>query len=280
MALKGFNEDTPLEVYNLHGREVHVKRDDLMGDDIHLPPWGKIGAVYRLVEKYVDTSKPLTHLSVDGSWTAWVLAAICEDLGIEFYASYPDSKKISHEYLHHVKQLYPSVHLNPIKPNMMQIMYNALKRDAKEKGWQMLPYAFDHEFYRQYLIDRVSPISNFDNLVVSSGSGVTLTGLVRGFYANEMESFFVPDIKKKVWTTCVSSENSIRKMLAKSGIPPHFPIDVRKSEHDFNDRIEGYEAPFPCNQFWDIKQWKWLDENIEKLEGSILFWNLGGLYRW
>lgn len=279
MALKGFTEDTPLEVYKIRGREVHVKRDDLMGDDINLPPWGKIGAVYHLAKKLVDKSKPLAHLSVDGSWTAWVLGAVAEDLGIEFYAAYPDSKKISHDYLHTVLELYPNTNLYPIEPNMMQIMYNSLKRDSKEKGWQMLPFAFDHEIYRQYLIDRISPISNFDNLVVASGSGVTLTGLARGFYTAELESFFVPNITKKVWTTCVSSENSIRKMLTKSGIPPHFPIDVRKSEYDFNDRLDGYEAPFPCNQFWDIKQWKWLEDNIEKIEGSVLFWNLGGKYK-
>lgn len=280
MGLKGFNEDTPLEVYELNGRKIHVKRDDLMGDDVYLPPWGKIGAVYRLAEKYIDKSKPLTHLSVDGSWTAWVLGAICEDLGIEFYASYPDSKKISQEYLHYIKEMYPSTKLNPIRPNMMKIMYNSLRKDANENGWQMLPYAFDHEFYRQYLEDRIQPYAHFDNLVVSSGSGVTLTGLVRGFYREEMKSFFTPNIEKKVWTTCVSSESSILKMMKKSGIPPHFPIDVRKSEYDFNDRIEGYDAPFPCNQFWDIKQWKWLEDNIDKLEGSILFWNLGGKYRW
>ena len=274
--LKGFNENTPVEVYKVHGRDVHVKRDDLMGDGKYLPPWGKIGAVYRLAEKYIDRNKPLTHLSVDGSWTAWVLGAVCQDLGIEFYASYPDSKKYSHEYLGYVKEMYPNTHFNPIKPNMMQIMYNALRRDSKEKGWQMLPYAFDHEFYRQYLEDRIAELSDFDNLVVSSGSGVTLTGLARGFFRKELTEFFNPEIKKKLWTTCVSSEASIRKMIKKSGIPPTMPIDIRKSEHDFNDRLEGYEAPFPCNQFWDIKQWKWLDENIEQLEGSILFWNLGG----
>ena len=110
LRLKGLNEDTPLELYHIKGREVWVKRDDLMGDGNELPPWGKIAAVFELVKKYVDRSKPLTHLSVDGSWTGWVLAAICEQLDIEFYVSYPDSKKISQEYLGMIKDclLYTS----------------------------------------------------------------------------------------------------------------------------------------------------------------------------
>lgn len=277
MGLKGFSVETPLEEYKIKGRSVWVKRDDLMGDGINLPPWGKIGAVYELVKKYVDVSKPLTHLSVDGSWTAWVLGAICEELGIEFHASYPDSKKISQEYLGMIKEMFPQTHLNPIRPNMMQIMYNSLRGQAKEKGWQMLPYAFDHEFYRDYLKERIQPYKHFKNLVVSSGSGVTLSGLMKGYYDDELQQFFVKT-DKKVWTTCVSSEGSIKKMLRKSGVG-NVPIVVRKSEYDFDNRLDGYSAPFPCNQFWDIKQWHWLENNIDELEGDILFWNIGGIYR-
>lgn len=278
MGLRGFSEETPLEEYKIKGRSVWVKRDDLMGDGDSLPPWGKIGALYELVKKYIDPSKPLTHLSVDGSWTGWALAAICEDLGIEFHVSYPDSKKISREYLGMIKELYPNVHMNPIRPNMMQIMYNALKRDAGENGWQMLPYAFDHEFYRTYLEHRIQPYKHFKNLVVSSGSGVTLSGLMRGYYDEELKDFFI-QTDKKVWTTCVSTRGSIKKMLSKSGVGT-VPIDIRKSEYDFDDRLEGYTAPFPCNQFWDIKQWHWLENNIDKIEGDILFWNVGGIYKW
>ena len=196
MALKGLNIDTPLEEYKIKGRSVWVKRDDLMGDGINLPPWGKIGAVYELVKKYVDPKKPLTHLSVDGSWTGWVLAAICEELGIEFHVSYPDSKKISKEYLGLITEMYPNVHMNPIRPNMMQIMYNSLRGQAKENGWQMLPYAFNHDFYKDYLSDRIQPYAHFSNLVVSSGSGVTLSGLVRGYYREELkeEATFVQTV--------------------------------------------------------------------------------------
>jgi hypothetical protein len=43
--------------------------------------------------------------------------------------------------------------------------------------------------------------------------------------------------------------------------------------------MEDYKTPFPINQFWDIKQWHWLEENIDKIEGDILFWNIGGIYK-
>jgi len=159
---------------------------------------------------------------------------------------------------------------------MMQIMYTSLKKDAREKGWQMLPYAFDHDFYKDYLAERIQPYAHFDNLVVSSGSGVTLSGLARGYYREELKEFF-PKVKRKIWTTCVSSESSINKTLKKSGIS--VPINVRKSEYLFENRLDGYSTPFPCNQFWDVKQWKWLEENIDQIEGTIIFWNIGGIYK-
>jgi len=28
-----------------------------------------------------------------------------------------------------------------------------------------------------------------------------------------------------------------------------------------------------------VKQWKWLEENIDQIEGTIIFWNIGGIYK-
>ena len=185
-----------------------------------------------LVKKYVDPSKPLTHLSVDGSWSGWCLAAVCEDLGIEFYYSYPDSKKISKELINMVKEKYPSCKFNPIRPNMMSIMYNSLKKQSRIDEWQMLPYAFNHDFYMDYLSDRIQPYTNFKNLIVSSGSGVSLSGLAKGYFREELKEFW-PQTDKTIYTTCVSSESSINKMLKKNGLA-QLPIKVRKSEYDFD----------------------------------------------
>lgn len=270
------NYNTPLEEYKVKGRSVWVKRDDLMGDGVSLPSWGKLGAIWELLQKYVDKSKPLTHLSVYGSWSGWALAAMCKELGIEFIYSYPDTKRISDELLGMVKEKYDCT-FEAYKPNMMSILYNTIKKAAREKGYQMLPYAFEHDFYINYMSERIKPYNHFKNLVISSGSGVTLSGLCKGFYEEELKEFW-PETNKKVYTTCVSSEASINKMLFKNGLQ-QLPIQVRKSEYEFANKVEGYKAPFPCNQFWDIKQWKWLEENINSIEGDILFWNLGGEYK-
>ena len=60
--------DTPIEKYDMGGKSVYVKRDDLMGDGEILPPWGKKSAL-RNVLLDVNPTKPLIHLSVYGSWS-------------------------------------------------------------------------------------------------------------------------------------------------------------------------------------------------------------------
>ena len=55
--------NTPIEEYNIGNKSIYVKRDDLMGDGINLPPWGKLSALRKVLES-TNPSKPLIHLSV------------------------------------------------------------------------------------------------------------------------------------------------------------------------------------------------------------------------
>lgn len=284
--IPGINENTPTEVYEVRGRKIYVKRDDLMGDGHFMPPWGKIGAVNNLVTHYVDRNKPLTHLSVNGSWSGWTLAGVCHHLGIEFHYAYPDAKNFNREILEHVQSLYPNTKFLPLKPNMMMVLYNRLKSLAKENEWQLLPYAFDHIYYKEYMANRVSNVLSeldvdVENLVVSSGAGVSVAALASGFMGRTDLNVWPPtklDSGKRIYTTAVSSVGTVTDKLTENAIIGE-NIFVRKSEFDFLDRMGNYTTPFPINQFWDVKQWHWLENNIDDIQGEVLFWNLGGIYR-
>lgn len=262
---------TPVECYSVRGRNVYVKRDDLMGDNVTLPPWGKLEAIEALYT-YYPHQRPLIHLSVDGSWSGWALAAFAAQHDHEFYYAYPDSKKISHVLLDHVAALYPATRFYPLKPNMSRVLYNRVLQHARQHDWQMLPHAFDHSIYRESLARRLQAVIRelpipINHLVVSSGSGVSVSGLL----AVDLVSGFA-NAPYMTHTTCVSSEQTIRKQV----MAAH--VNIRKSEFVFDDRMDDYTAPFPCNQFWDLKQWHWLEHHIAELPGIVLFWNLGGRY--
>ena len=56
--------NTPLETYEICGREIFVKREDLQGDGEKLPRWGKIQAIKAQKERELDNQ--LTSLeSID-----------------------------------------------------------------------------------------------------------------------------------------------------------------------------------------------------------------------
>ena len=264
--------NTPIETYNVNGKSVYVKRDALMGDGEILPPWGKLSAL-RNVLLDVNPTKPLIHLSVYGSWSGWALSQISKELGYEFIMAYPKSKKYPEYMLEKVDRTLP------LKPNMMSILYNKVGSIAREKDYIRLPYAFDHSAYIDTQRKRFREVKeklDFDHLVVSSGSGVTCLGML--LEHDPFPSLFEPDNKRTFHTVCVSSESSIKKKFSKYQIYDTDNVEIVKSEFAFDDKMEWYDTPFPCNEFWDKKQWYWLEQNIEKLKGKTLFWNIGGSY--
>ena len=110
--------------------------------------------------------------------------------------------------------------------------------------------------------------------MVSSGSGVSCLGLL--LEHEPWPSLFEPVNTRTFHTVCVSGEDTIKKKFAKHQIHSSNQIEIVKSEFEFDDMMMWYETPFPCNEFWDKKAWYWLENNISKFDGKILFWNLGG----
>ena len=271
---------TPIEIYKLKGKDVHVKRDDLVGNGTTLPRWAKIEGIRRILESDdIDKDKPLVHLSVYGSWTGWTLSELCKEYGIEFISAYPDSKTYPPEILEKIKG--NGAVLYPMKPNMMKLLENKLGGIAQREGWQQLPYAFNHPTYVNYMQSRMAEVlekENFDHLVVSIGSAVTASGLIREFLQYKDWKDLLNN-KRKVHTITMSSEASTKKILNFNKAGDLNNINIYKSPYEFNDFMDDYEVPFDCNEFWDKKMWYWLEENIESLDGKILFWNIGGSYK-
>ena len=271
---------TPVETYSLKGIDVDVKRDDLVGDGNIFPRWAKIEGIKKILESdSIDKSKPLTHLSVYGSWTGWTLSKLCKDYDIEFISAYPNTDRFPKILLERVEGNGGKLH--PMRPNMMAFMQNKLNTQAKENGWQQLPYAFNHPAYISYMGDRMKEVlkdRDYDNLVVSIGSGVTASGLIKEFLEYGDDWWKLDSESRKVYSITMSAFSSTKKILNENHAGDLKNIILEKSPYAFDDMMDDYEVPFDCNEFWDKKQWYWLEQNIEKLKGKTLFWNIGGSY--
>ena len=267
-------------MYNLRGRKVYVKRDDLMGDGKDYPAWGKLTGIRNVLRSKVSTNRPLVHLGAFGSFSGWALSRLCKEEDIEFIMAYPESKHFPDLVIDKVKENGASI--LPLKPNMMSVVSNNLRGVARDKDYQQLPYAFDCPEYHETLAKRyrdvIEEIGEVSILVVSSGAGVTCIGLMK---EHSPGPNLFDNYRKMFYTVYMSSDSTIRKKFQKEGFSICNEIVINESEYTFNDTMPWYETPFPCNEHWDKKCWYWLDNNIEKLpEGNILFWNLGGNIQW
>ena len=163
----------------------------------------------------------------------------------------------------------------------MAFMQNKLNTQAKENGWQQLPVAFNHPLYISYMGERMKEVlkdNQYDNLVVSIGSGVTASGLIKEFLEYGDDWWKLDSESRKVYSITMSAFSSTKKILNENHAGDLKNIILEKSPYGFDDMMDDYEVPFDCNEFWDKKQWYWLEDNIQKLKGKTLFWNIGGSY--
>ena len=224
--------DTPVQEYKLKDKKVLVKRDDLMGDGNTLPPWGKLAGIDRLLHRYINPKYPLIHLAVNGSWSGWALSYLCKQRGIKFIYAYPPSKTYSNFILNKARE--NDCEFYELKPNMMAILYNRVKKYAKEKDIQMLPYAFDHVDYRNNLKQRAEEVFEkypVDHLVISAGSGVTSSPIIQAFQpGNDLFS----QSNKQAHTVTVSNINTIYDKYKSHSIMSS-AINVDKTKYEFDD---------------------------------------------
>lgn len=263
------NKTLTLETHKIGKTKIDVSRDDLQGDNKKLPPWGKLIYLRKLVSK-IDKSKPLIALNVYGSWSGWALSAFCREQGIPFRMVHPNTKLITDEYLEKVTA--NGAELHPLRPNMMAVLGAQMRNYGDANGYQYLPYAFDHSLYLNECCARMSEFLDshgpYDNLVISSGSGVTTTAATNAFLRHNP--------KGKVFGITVGTVKSTTKTLAnRNRLVDN--VTIIQSPWAFNDLMKTRDTPFACNQFWDKKAWCWLEDNISSIKGKTLFWNLGGL---
>ena len=273
-----FNFDTPLEEHLCGERKVYVKRDDLLNGNMDLPPWAKMEGIRRVLESgELSRDKPIIHLSVRVSYSGWALAYIGKELGFKIKIAYPDTKDYPKKALEKIESL--GAELVPMKPNILSIVISSVGILAEKEKYQMMPYAFNHSGYITYFRERTQSImqkKNFKHLVINAGSGVTPSGILQGFMNFETFGVQSEEDKKYAHLITTASKSSIASMLKKWNVYDRNQTQIHETPHDFFDDMDWCETPFPCNGNWDKKAWSWLKENGCKLDGDVLFYNLGG----
>ena len=63
-------------------------------------------------------------------------------------------------------------------------------------------------------------------------------------------------------------------MIDSAGAVP-YELKLVDDGYAYKDKVGTDDIPFPCNEYYDAKAWRWLLSNIGMLEQPIVFWNIG-----
>jgi len=264
--------DTPIELYKIGGHEVWVKREDLC---IQEAKFSKLRGVYSHLSKVPQ--KYIGILDSYHSKAGWGVSYICKELGKQAILFYPEYKYEPGYRDSQKNALRLGAELKPLQAGMQAVLFNTAKKQLREiygSDAYMMPNALK-------LIESVDETANQVSLttgelfedttwVISISSGTIAAGVIKGLLEHKA------NVKVILHMGYSRSIDAVLKYLMKY-VPNLHEIELIFVDegYSYKQHVDGV-APFPCNKYYDLKAWKWLEANIESIETEkIMFWNIG-----
>jgi len=275
------NDNTPIEQYQIQGKFIFVKREDLCT----LPPgptFSKVRGLLKCLEKlksngietvgYTESS-----VSMAGWGTAWLapkvgLKAVIYDP--QYVENNKDQEHLKVLNFHRKKWQELGAEIIPIKAGMVKVNYNICKKNLAQRypNSVMLPLGLPF----QETIDETARIASqcngkFKSVVVCIGSGTICAGIIKG-----MPSTHVYGIMSRSGNVFNKKKSILSKavILDQGLIGLNLDFDCIDPGWKYTQR-SYVDCPFPCHPYYDLKAFEWMVKHIDELQEPILFWNIG-----
>jgi len=269
--MKIINEFTPIEKYEVLGRTVHVKREDLSCNK-PAPPLAKLRGVYIVINRMKkEGAKKIGVFDTRVSKSGWGCAAIANELGgIEITNFYPQLIGYKNKTPDIQKEVVKLGHkIMPMKGGRTAVLYSQAKNYMKTNNIIPMPLGLTvPESVEQTKIQALSIPEELlgGDLVLSIGSGMITSGVVRALKRKQNKIY------------AISAGMNIKKQRKRMSSVGAFNLgNVKLLPARLNDYYtpETTEAPFPSSPYYDLKAWRFLLDNINELKDPILFYNIG-----
>ena len=260
---------TPIEEYVVQGRCIYVKREDLCAPPPY-PPLGKLRGLASVVDDFLAQG----FLTI-GCWDTRVsklgigLAAAMQDVdGGKALFCYPQlkgrpvpSNAIESERL--------GAEVIPMRGNHVSICVAQARKIIEDRGGKMLPFGLECEAAVSAVEQeaRLIPhdLVSGGTLVVSCGSGVTVSGLIRGLPCKPDQITGLSSGR-----SVANLQRCIRKHVG--GIPSNLQLVPALVPYDMALEVD---CPFPSHPNYDLKAWQYMIEHLGEMKDPVLFWNIG-----
>ena len=267
-------DNTPLE--KVAGwDQVWVKREDMSCPEPG-PCFSKIRGVYARIAARPE--KLIGVLDTYHSKAGWAVAYICHLLGKECINFYPKYKADGDDLREQQQRAVAfGATLHPLKAGRSAILYHTARRETEKLGGYLMPNALKlsetvTECARE--VERTAGLEDFEHVIISISSATVATGVMKGLHQQ--------GLNPTVWLHMgyERSQDAIRRYMLKyhpAGFP--FPIHFINEKYGYKDQAKTGDfksPPFPCNPYYDLKAWRWMDrEGLAQMPGRVLFWNIG-----
>lgn len=280
-------DNTPVEPHVIDGRTIWVKREDLCCP-YPGPSFSKMrGVVAHIKQRYEPV---IGVLDTYHSKAGWAVAWACKQLGKQCMDFWPRYKADGERPTNLVREWPPrrqqreakalGASLLDLPAGRSAVLYHmAKKRMARlfDDHYLMpnalkLPESITENAAEARRTIRSNAIPPRGWLVLSISSGTVAAGVLKGF--NDLD---VLDNYRVILHHGYSrsSDATLKYMERVSGVSLSSVVKFVDEGYDYKAAAKGVEAPFPCNEHYDLKAWKWLTHHAAELGGHITFWNIG-----
>ena len=274
--MKSVLSSTPWQKYVVRGHTVHVKREDLCIDG---PAFSKMRGVERHIQhrpEYVIGVLDTYH-----SKAGWGTAIMCKILKRKCVVFYPAYKKEPQPRPYQIFAHREGAELIGLDAGRSFILYHQAKKLLRDKYGDdvyMMPNALKcPESVEETAKELVETVPKYlvDNTIwiVSISSGTIAAGVHRGL--NQLFGSAELYIHEGYSRPAKAAADFVIKRGDCCG--GNIPVVVVDEGYEYKNYVR-WPCPFPCNPFYDLKAWRWLECNIDKLAKkyqSIVFWNIG-----
>lgn len=258
--------ETPVESHN----GILVKREDL-SCPYPGPMFSKMRGVLAHIEKRKEPV--IGVLDTFHSKGGWAVAYCCKALGRECQLFYPEYVADFGQPLRQQQQeaRKHGAILTSLKAGRSAILFHQAKKLLPLSGY-MIPNGLKLQESVDGTAEEVRSTAQMEwvnNVVVSISSATLASGVIKGLAALRQHQ---PRLILHMGYS--RSQDTVRRFIEKMSGVTGYGYNLVDEGFAYRDKVD-HPAPFPCNPYYDLKAWRWLERNRDQLKGDILFWNIG-----
>ena len=274
--------NTPLEVHNLRGVPVIVKREDLCAP-LPGPSFSKIRGVVAHIKNRPESV--IGVLDTYHSKAGHAVAYVCHHLGrqcVDFWPRYKKDGNADAPRIQQQRARQLGAKLVDLPAGRSAVLYHGARKHLREHfpDSYLMPNALKlPESITENAAEvlRTAPdLPGQGTLILSISSGTVAAGVLLGFQqAGILDGYDV--ILHMGYSRSQEATRSYIERAA--GVQLTERVRFVDEGYGYADAApQGVSVPFPCNRYYDLKAWNWLtrEENLEPLARKpIVFWNIG-----